>query len=653
MSAAFSIGLSGIQVSQRALDLTGNNIANANTKGYHRQIAELANRTVGLTIGDGVRVKSILRQSSSVLESAATQNTVESQDVSTRLDNLRQIETFLNPGDGSAYDLLLKFFNELGQAASQPDDLARRRVVLAIAVSLAGQINESASQLSRMSQSQDGVIQDLVAKVNRISSQIADLNGAIQRNTIQEIDTSDLRDQRDQLINDLAQTVDIRTIDQDFGQKTVLVANGAVIIGNQSIQLQATTDAANNAIVTVSGTQTPLTVSGGQLGGALNIRNQVLPEQRNRLDALTQELVRGIDSLHATGIGLSGPSTLVSGQRAVSNVNTPLASAGLAFPPQAGTLFISVTDQATGQRTLNAVTIDPATQSLTGLAAAVGGVPNIQAVADTQTRTLRIIAAQGFSFDFAGRLPTAPSTTAITGTTTAQIGGRYTGSVNDTYTFTVVGSGTVGVTPGLAVQVTDSALNVLGTFNIGQGYEPGSSLPAINGVSARLATGTANVGDSFTVQTIAQPDTANILTALGLNTFFTGDNSSNVAVRADLLTSPEQLAAGRTGQPGDGSNLQRLAALQDTRVLSGGTQTFREFQANTISNIAIQVQDLSDRQTAQQVLGQRLDAEIQGISGVDTNEELVRMLQFQRSFQMSARFISTVNTALDDLINIV
>src|SRR5207244_3165776 len=159
----------------------------------------------------------------------------------------------------------------------------------------------------------------------------------------------------------------------------------------------------------------------------------------------------------ARGLGLSGPSTVLYGQRAVSATTVPLAQAGLAFPPRAGTLSISVTDLATGQRTLHQVNVDPSTQSLQALATAISAIPRLQAIADSQTGKLTLLAQPGFGFDFAGRLSTAPDSQAITGTATPTVGGSYSGAANDAFTFTVVGSGTVGASNNLTLEARNSA----------------------------------------------------------------------------------------------------------------------------------------------------------------------------------------------------
>ncbi len=224
--------------------------------------------------------------------------------------------------------------------------------------------------------------------------------------------------------------------------------------------------------------------------------------------------------------------------------------------------------------------------------------------------TLQIVAANGYAFDFAGRLPSAPIPGQ--GNIAASISGSYTGSTNDTYTYTVsgagAGGGTVGVTPGLTLQVTDGNNNLLGSFNIGQGYSPGSALAAINGVTANIASGTVNNGDSFQVPVTANPDTGNLLTALGLNTLFTGNDAATLAVQPGLIGQAQLLSGSLDGDPGDGSNFTKIANVQNAPLLSNGTQTLSQYFANTVSDVGVRVQNLTNQQTAQQALGQQLSA---------------------------------------------
>src|SRR5579872_1398012 len=126
---SFSIGVSALAVSQQLINLTGQNIANANTAGYHRQVAELAPLQTDQT-GEGVTVTGIRREVTTPLETALLNNTYESQDTNTQLDNLRQVQSYLAPGTGGINTLLSSFFNDVQTLAASPTDQAQRSVVL-------------------------------------------------------------------------------------------------------------------------------------------------------------------------------------------------------------------------------------------------------------------------------------------------------------------------------------------------------------------------------------------------------------------------------------------------------------------------------------------------------------------------------------------
>ena len=650
----FDIGVSALDTSQQALNIIGENLANANTPGYHRQVADLTEKPPvffgGQLFGTGVNLAQVRQLRNSLVENAITANTSDSANTTAQLDTLNQLQAALGQGNGSLQADLDGFFNQVQQLAASPEDPTLRRVVVSSATTLTGEFNSLANSFSSLQTGLDQQAQSIVKNINDTAQQIAQLNGQIEQATSQGISPNDQLDQRNQLINQLAGLVNVQVTPQDFGVVSVVAGGAALVIGDQANPVQYSVNANNQAVLTEPGSTTPLPVSGGQLGGLLTLRNQTLPGYKARLDALAGQLIQQVDNVQATGLGLSGPPTFLSSTRAVRSTNVPLAQAGLAFPPQAGTLYVSVTNQATGERTLTAVSIDPATQSLQDVANALSAVPNIQAVTNPQTGTLQVLAAPGFAFDFAGRVQPTPSAAGISGTTRPTVGGAYTGSNNDVYTFQVSGSGTIGVTPGLSLQVKDSSGATLTTLNVGQGYTSGSSLQVANGITVQLAAGTANNGDSFTSQVVAQPDTGGLLTALGLGTFFQGSTADDITVQPALVNAPTALAGSRSGDPGDSSNLTRLVSLRDQATLSGGTQTFDQAYASLAGDVGARVSDLTDLQTSQKALGQQLQAQQQSVSGVDPNEELVNLLNFQRAFQIGSEYISVVSSTLNDFL---
>jgi flagellar hook-associated protein FlgK len=226
------------------------------------------------------------------------------------------------------------------------------------------------------------------------------------------------------------------------------------------------------------------------------------------------------------------------------------------------------------------------------------------------------------------------------------------GAANDVYSFQVVGSGTVGVTAGLSLEVRDGGGTLLTTLNIGAGYTPDAPLNVGNGITVSLSAGTTNNG-SFSARMIAQPDTARILPALGLNSFFTGVSAATIAVRPELVADPTLLSASRSGEIGDARNLERFAALREQAVLAGNTLSFEEFSQSVSGAIGDEVRSLDLRRLSSETLLQGLVQQEQSIIGVDINEEMVKLLEFERLVEAGAKYLSVVNSAMDDLLNII
>jgi flagellar hook-associated protein FlgK len=364
--------------------------------------------------------------------------------------------------------------------------------------------------------------------------------------------------------------------------------------------------------------------------------------------------MQAVDTVQATGLGLYGPLQSLSGTRSVTNTAVPLDQANVALPVQAGQLYISVTNSGTGTRTLNSVAIDPSTQSLQDVAAAITAATSdqVQATVNSQTNTLQLQATAGYAFDFAGQLPTTPDVVNMGGTSTPSVTGTWNGSANDSYSFQILGSGTVGVTPGLQMAVHDGSGALVATLDIGSNYTPGTALALPNGISVSLSAGTTTNG-SFSARLIAEPDTSGILAGLGVNSLFSGNNAISMAVRPELLADPGLLSASRNGDAGDGQNLERLAAVQDQATMTGGTQTFAQFVSSYMGAIGTEVNSLQTQQQAQQTLQQSLRQQQQSVSGVDVNEEMVRLLEFQRLIDSGARYLSVVNTSLNEIVNLI
>ncbi len=651
----FSIGLSAIQAAQRAMEVTGNNVANASTPGYHRQVVKLAAQAPmelnGQSYGRGVEVADVQRTINTQLEAAITTQTTQSGYVDTKLTSMNQIQSMIPTDASSIANELSSVFNDLQQASSQLGNPASRQTVVTQAQSLATQFNSLSANMDQMRTGMDSSIASSVSSINSMLTQIAGLNTQIARAVDQGVSPNDLLDTRDQLVNNVAQQMPLEIQQGQQQQITVLRSGAPLVIAGNAQQLQYSLDKNDQMQISVAGATTPLTIDNGSLGALLDARNNQLTDFRQRLDDLAQSVSQAFDAIQSTGVGLAGGFSQMTSQRPVSKSDAMLNAAGLTFPPTAGSVFIGVTNTATGQRTMAEVHIDPANQSLKDVATAIGtSNPNIQAFVNDQAGTVSLYANPGYKFDFAGGVDATPTTSFSAGTTvTATTGGVPSDPSNNTYTFTFLSSGTVGVTAGLQARVTDQNGNVMGTVNVGQGYESGQPTAATNGVTMTLSAGDVTAGDSLSTRAVGDPDSAGVLTALGLNTFFTGNDASTIKVNSQLVGNPDLLATSRSGQAGDTTNLQRFVSLQDGQLMGNGTLTFTKFFNNMVSDVGSQVSSLTQQSSTNQVLMTRLSDQQASVSGVDMNEEMMQVIKYQQLFQSGAKFISAVNEMYQQL----
>ncbi|WP_027389626.1 flagellar hook-associated protein FlgK [Chrysiogenes arsenatis] len=146
-------------------------------------------------------------------------------------------------------------------------------------------------------------------------------------------------------------------------------------------------------------------------------------------------------------------------------------------------------------------------------------------------------------------------------------------------------------------------------------------------------------------------DSSNALVALGLNTFFTGNDSRNIDINSYVKHDASKLATSITGQPGDNQNANVIAELRNSLAMSKGSVTFDEFYNSFVGKVGLDTLMNRDSLEANAMVAQQLNLRRESFSGVNENEELTNMLKFQRAFEASARFITTIDGLLDKIVN--
>lgn len=521
LGSALSVGRTALEAYQAALQVAGQNIANVATPGYTRssvRLEALPGQTYNFgQLGNGVRINSIVRNVNEALQARLRTAVSDVAASSVERDALNQIEGVLDPlGDRNLGSLISDFFGSLNDLQNTPDNTATRGIVVNTAQSLIQRIRDTRSQLISF---RDQINEEITTAANRadqVATDIADLN---RRIVIAEAgangDASALRDQRDRLLEELADTFEIQTREQPNGAVNVYIGNESIIQFGQSFGIKPVNEVGDDGlariVIRLKINNGPLTTPGGRIAGLIKARDTHNAEQVNRLDELAAGLIYEINRVHSSGQGLAGFSS-ITGTNPVDDSTVALndPAAGLAFPPQTGTFFIDVRDEASGEivRTQINVNLDGigTDTSLDSLAADISSnVPNVTATVLSNGR-LEISAADGFSFTFAedtsGALASLGINTFFTGDSSLNI------DVNDLVVNNVdyvaaaatpyVGDGSNATA---LVEVQDKAVATLGGSSLNEHYASTMANLAVASSSASSANDASSVIlDSLRVQ---------------------------------------------------------------------------------------------------------------------------------------------------------
>lgn len=521
LSSALSVGRTALQAYQAALQVAGQNIANVATPGYTRssvRLEALPGQTFSAgQLGQGVRVNSIRRNINEALQSRLRTAVSDVAAASVERDALNQIEGVLDPlGDRNLGALISEFFGSLNDLQNTPDNTATRGIVVNTAKSLIQRIRDTRAQLIAFRDQINNEITTAVNRADQIAGEIADLN---KRVVIAEAgangQASALRDQRDQLLSELADLFEIQTREQPNGAVNVYIGNESIIQFGENFGLKAVNEVDDDGlaqiVVRLKINNGPVSTGAGRIAGLVKTRDVHNSEQVNRLDQLAGGLIYEINRVHSSGQGLAGFNS-ITGTNGVDDssvaLNDPLA--GLSFPPQTGTFFVDVRDDASGEivRTQINVNLDGigTDTTLDSLAADItADVANVTATVLPNGR-LEISAAAGFSFTFAedssGALASLGVNTFFTGDSSLNI------DVNDLVlndtdylaasTTPFVGDGSNATA---LVEVQDRAVATLGGVSLNEHYATTMSELAVASSSAASTNDAASVIlDSLTVQ---------------------------------------------------------------------------------------------------------------------------------------------------------
>ena len=565
LAGALQVGRTALTASQTAIEIAGNNLANAATPSYHRRTVALA--PIGDTpidggqfVGRGVEIQSITRVIDEALEGRVRGGISDAAASEAKQAILEQIEAVENELSGNDLTTHLDaFFNAFSDLSLRPREDSIRELAIQQGRSLTLFMQNLRNDLVGFREQIDQQIEGGVTNVNDLLERIATLNQQIAASEDGRGEAASLRDQRDALLGDLAKQLDISTVEQPTRMVDVFVGSTPIVLNGASrgVDLRSTTDAEGNAnlelVVAEDGSL--IEPRSGRLGGLLAARGNTIDDALDALDGFANELIYQVNRIHSQAQPILWAGVYTSDYR-VDDASAVLnsAAAGLAFDVSHGSFALSVTQRATGERQTTSIAVD-----LDGL--------------DTDT------------------------------------------SLND-----------------LAAQ-----LNAV--ENVNASVTPEGRL--------RVEAVTADFELSFS------DDTSGVLAALGVNTFFTGTNALDVDVQADVLNNPDRVATAYGHAEGDNRAALAIAALRDTPASGSGGVSLGEMWRRHVEDLAVRVAQGRQEAEADAAVLQSLEAQRQAVSGVNVDEETINVLQLQRTFQASARFLSVVDEMMQTVLGLL
>jgi len=654
---SFSIGISGLEAAQRAFDIIGNNVANAATDGYHRQRIELrpaySSQVGALLFGRGVDVVGVTRLIDGLLEQEILRQGSLLGQVSQEFATLQTVENafgeFLEgSGLSGAID---NFFNALQDLSAHPTEVIWQNQIVTAAKTMASQFRTLGEFLAELKNQIELEAKNTIEQVNILTKRIAELNDSIKKHEIAGGQDNNLRDLRDQCIKELSSLASIETQMRQYGVTDVYVAGTPVAIGTTAIDLETGFREDGKLGISIAGVNNfNINVQGGQLGGLLSLRNDLVSDVHDNLDNLATAMIQQINQYHVQGVGSTGSFTGLTGCWVTSE---NLADFGSDVTD--GKIYIRVTNTSTGAITRTEIPVDKSADSLSDIATRISAITGLSA--SVVSSKLRIQADTNYKFDFLPAVLPEPESVDInfngSSDPTVSVSGIYTGSSNDIFTFTVSGTGNVGV-DALTLTVTDEALNTIDTINIGSGYAAGDKIDiGDTGIKISLSIGDLVDGDSFSIDVFADTDTSGVLAAVGINTFFSGSSAINMAVCSDIAATPGRVASALGADMTDNANALRMAGLRDQRQTGLNSMTPGEFYRQMVTDIGQQLFINQARKDNIESMVQNLGNQQSEISGVNINDEAARMLVFEQMFKGMSKYLSTVQSLLLSLMEII
>lgn len=626
MADLLNTALSGLSSYQRALTVVSHNISNANTPGFNRQSTELGTRPQDLNglVGNGVQIESIRRNYDSFLTEQLRTTTSEQKRLESFHNMAAVIDDILADPEGGVTPALQSFFSALQDVSTDPSSTTARISLLHEAETMAQRFQYIDARMADQETSVNNNITDLVSEINTLATSIKEVNVDIlgSRNGTGET-SPDLLDKRDRLLQELSEKVSVSVLQQTDGTINVFIGNGQTLVtNNNAFQLKTISDPtdAESLKIAYSGITGTVDItgalSGGELGGVLDYRSQLLGNARNRLGRLAVAVSEAVNRQHQVGMDLNGNLggnffSLTPPAAIANTANTGAATVTLAYADET-----AITDQ---DYTLTRNAADWTLTSADGTSTITGAGP---------TLTL-----DGLTVTIGGGAPVLNDSFLIRPTRTAASNLQV--SLTDP-----------NLIAAAAPVKTTTALTNTGSASIDSGTVlDATNANLLNPVSVEFTSATTyNLVNTTTgaVLAAAQPYTN------GANIDY---NGWRIVISGTPANGDRFDVSTNSGGASDNRNSLLLGALQNKAILNGSKTTFQEDYGSLNAVVGAQTRQAEINRDVQTSLLETTQAQRDSVSGVNLDEEAADLIKYQQAYQAAARVIATADNLFQSLIN--
>lgn len=701
LSSVLNIANSGLQTAQTQLRVVSDNVANVNTPGYVRKVAEQAT-LINEGLGSGVEVARIRLATDRFLQAASLNSGSEANRQGVRYELYDRIQSLFGDPSGSSgfFSQVDSVFSAFAGASEDPVSAPRRQEALFRVQALFDESTRIAGQIQSAREDADGRIQSAVEKANGLLEQIEGLNVEIARSTVVNGDASGAETQQAALISQLAELMDLRISQRSVGGVSIRTGAGVLLAGDGHATLEynragtVTAETSFNEIWVTEprGQKRPLldSITSGEIRGLVETRDVDAPQAAERLAELMAHVADELNRAHNANTGVPAPGALTG-----KNVGQSLEGALTGFT---GTTNIAVVNStgviqsraqivfSGGTVAINGAAATPATfltvlnAQLPGATASfANGVLKIEAagtngvsIADDATSPSDK-AGRGFShyFGLNDLVSSDRPANYDIGLTAASPHGFTAG---ETMTFRFTGETgarardiQVAVPAGATVGDLVTALNdpATGVGRFGTFAFDANGVLAFNGYGSPPLK--LSVLEDRTVQV---PSGVSVTELFGIGGGVRASRADGFALRSDIRAAPGKLAlaqlnlsaaAGASAlSSGDGRGAllladagQRSAKFLAAGDSSGGSISVSRYASELAGDIGGKATVAKNRRDSATALFSEASARQTAHEGVNLDEELVLMTTYQQAFNASARLIQAARDMYDILLGIV